>query len=72
MPKLFFFALIDCLGGKLLENYGVQFFRALDPILWALKEDHTLFVPFNINKAVLPDKNDTFALLYYFRSYLKV
>ena len=27
-----------------------------------------LFGTVNINKAVLPDKNDAFALLYYFRS----
>ena len=44
--KIVFVALINCLGVLLLKNYGVQFFRALDPILWALKEDHSLFVPF--------------------------
>ena len=48
----FFFVLMDYLGGKLLENYGVQFFRALGPIPWAIKEDHTLFGTANINKAV--------------------
>ena len=31
-----------------------------------------LFGTVNINKAVLPDKNDTFALFHYFRSCLKV
>ena len=30
-----------------MENYGVHFFRALDPILWALKEDHTLYYAFS-------------------------
>ena len=44
--KIDFLSLIDCLGVKLLENYAVQFFRALDPILRALNEDHALFVPF--------------------------
>ena len=46
MPELLFFALIDCLGVKLLENCGVQFCRALDPILLALNEDNAHFVPF--------------------------
>ena len=44
--KIDFLSLINCLGVKLLENYGVQFFRALDPILRALNEDHALFVSF--------------------------
>ena len=44
MLKLIFFAEINCLGVKQLENHGVQFFRALDLIGWALNEDHAHFV----------------------------
>ena len=44
--KIDFLALIDCLGVKQLENNGVQFFQALDPILGAIYKDHALFVPF--------------------------
>ena len=47
------------LGDKLFEKYGVQFFRAIDPILLALNVDHAHFVPFgsiNINKAFSRDK----------------
>ena len=46
LPKLIVFDLIDCIGVKLLENYGIQCFRALDLILWALSEDNAYFVPF--------------------------
>ena len=35
--KLFFGALIDCYRVKLLKNYGVKCFQALEPIMWALK-----------------------------------
>ena len=44
--KIEFLALIDCLGVKLLEYNGVQFFRALDPILGATYKEHALFMPF--------------------------
>ena len=44
--KIDFLALIDCLGVKLLENYGVQFFRDLGPIPGAIYKDHAHFVPF--------------------------
>ena len=48
-----------------MENYEVQFFRALDPILMALIEDMLILFLLgtgNINKAVSPDKNCTFAV----------
>ena len=45
--KIEFLALIDLLGVNLLEKNGVQFFRALDPILGAIYKDHALFVPFS-------------------------
>ena len=59
VPKSFL-ALIDCLRAKLLENYGVQCFRALDPTLWALNENNANFVPFQhcIHlQSHSPDKN---------------
>ena len=43
-----FLALIDCLVAKLLKNYGVQFFRAIDPIIGALNEDRALLVLFSV------------------------
>ena len=55
----------DCLGVKLLEQYGVQFFQVLDPILGAIYEDHALLCLFgtvNINKAIIHDKKVIFAL----------
>ena len=73
MPKFIFFALIDYLGGKLLEHYN--FFEPLTQFYGLLRKATPflcLFGTVNINEAVLPDKNDTFALLYYFGSCLKV
>ena len=34
--KTDFFALNDCLCAIIMKNDGVQFFRLLEPILWAL------------------------------------
>ena len=54
---------------------GFNFFEPLTQFCGLLRKT-TLFVRLfgtvNINKAVLPDKNDTFALFYYFRSCLKI
>ena len=66
----FFFAEIDCLGVKQLENHGVQFFRALDPIVFALNKDHAHFMRFdtvNIYKAILPDRTISLPCILQFR-----
>ena len=49
-----------------------NFFEPLTQFLRKTTAFLCLFGTVNINKAVLPDKNDTFALLNYFRSCLKV
>ena len=41
--KIDFFALNDCLCVIIMENHGVQFFRLLEPILWALFQGHAHF-----------------------------
>ena len=54
---------------------GFNFFEPLTQLCELLRKTTPLMCIFgtvNINKDVLPDKNDTFALLYYFRSCLKV
>ena len=54
---------------------GFNFFEPLTQFCGLLSKTTPflfLFGTVNINKAVLPDKNDAFALLYYFRSCLKV
>ena len=54
---------------------GFNFFETLTQLCGLLRKTTPFLClcgPVNINKAVSPDKNDTFALLYYFRSCLKV
>ena len=41
--KINFFALNDCLCVIIMKNDGVQFFRLLEPILWALFLGHAHF-----------------------------
>ena len=41
--KIDFFAFIDCLCVVIMKNDGVQFFRLLEPILWALFLGHAHF-----------------------------
>ena len=41
--KIDFFALNDCLCVIIMENDGFQFFRLLEPILWALFLGHAHF-----------------------------
>ena len=41
--KIDFFALNDCLCVIIMKNDGVQFFRLLEPILWALFLCHAQF-----------------------------
>ena len=60
-----FFALIDCLGVKLLDNYGVNFFEPLTKFFELLLKTMPilcLFGTVNINKVVSPDKNCTFTV----------
>ena len=52
---------------------GFNFFEPLTQfcgLLWKTTSCMCLFGTVNINKYILPDKNNTFALLYYFRSCL--
>ena len=41
--KIDFFALNNCLSVMIMKNDGVQFFRLLEPILWALFLGHAHF-----------------------------
>ena len=41
--KIDFFALNDCFCVIIMKNDGVQFFRLLEPILWALFLGHAHF-----------------------------
>ena len=66
----FFFAEIDCLGLKQLENHGVQFFPDFEPIIWALNEDHAHFMRFdtvNIYKVILLDRTINLPCVLLFR-----
>ena len=65
--QIIFGALIDCYRVKLLKTYGVQCFRALEPIMWVLNEDNVHFVSFwhcKHEQVVSPDKNCTFAMYF--------
>ena len=54
-----FFAEINCLGVKQLKYHGVQFFRALDPILRLLMKTTPILCVFdtvNNYNVILPDR----------------
>ena len=74
LKLFFFFAEIDCLGVKQLENHGVHFFRALDPIFGLLMKTTPILCIFdtvNIYKVILPDRTIRLPCILQFRCRFK-
>ena len=70
MLKLIFFAEIDCLGVRQLENHGVQFFIAIDPVLGLLmKITHILCIFDTVDNynIILPDRTIRLPCILQFR-----